>query len=143
VELYFNRRDVQDALHANVSGALPGPWATCTSAIDYSRDDLLASMLPVYEDLLRSGISMLVYTGDVDAIVPIIGSRRWIEGLGLQVEEPWRAWRAATGQVGGWTTGYGQGLRFASVRGAGHLVPLTQPERAFHLFSRWIHGKPL
>ena len=36
-ELYLNRPEVQAALHANVSGTLPGPWQDCTQAIQYSR----------------------------------------------------------------------------------------------------------
>lgn len=36
-EAYLNRRDVQLALHANVSGQLPGPWQDCTPRIEYSR----------------------------------------------------------------------------------------------------------
>ncbi len=36
-EAYLNRPDVQQALHANVSGELPGPWQDCTSKISYSR----------------------------------------------------------------------------------------------------------
>ena len=36
-EAYLNRRDVQLALHANISGQLPGPWTDCTQRIEYSR----------------------------------------------------------------------------------------------------------
>ena len=45
-------------------------------------------------------------------------------------------------QVGGWTVRY-ERLTFASVRGAGHMVPYTQPARAFHLFDRWVNEEPL
>lgn len=57
-------------------------------------------MLPTYRRLLRSGIKMLVYSGDIDAIVPLTGSRRWTAGLKLDTIEPWRAWTSATKQVG-------------------------------------------
>ena len=30
------RRDVQDELHANISGSLPGPWKGCNQEIQYS-----------------------------------------------------------------------------------------------------------
>lgn len=30
------RRDVQDELHANMSGSLPGPWKGCNQEIQYS-----------------------------------------------------------------------------------------------------------
>ncbi|KAL4518207.1 hypothetical protein Ndes2437A_g04505 [Nannochloris sp. 'desiccata'] len=144
VEIYMNRPDVQMAFNANSSGhQQPGPWVTCTPRVEYSRKDVLTSMLPVYDQLLGSGLEFLVYSGDIDAIVPIIGTRRWIRKLGLEVEEKWRAWRSATGQVAGWMVKYSEGLTFASVRGAGHMVPYTQAERAFHMFSKWVHGKPL
>ncbi|EFN56433.1 hypothetical protein CHLNCDRAFT_22188 [Chlorella variabilis] len=142
-EAYLNRRDVQLALHANISGQLPGPWTDCTQRIEYSRSDLLSSMLPLYRRLLdEEDIKILVYSGDVDAIVPVIGTRRWIASLDLPRTAPWRAWHSATGQVGGWTVGHGK-LTFASVRGAGHMAPYTQPERAHFLFSKWIHQQPL
>lgn len=147
VETYMNRPDVQAALHANSTAdgtAQPGPWVTCTPRIQYSHDDVLTSMIPVYEEqLLGAGLELLVYSGDIDAIVPVIGTRKWVRDLGLGVEESWRAWRSGTGQVGGWTVRYKKGLTFASVRGAGHMVPYTQPERAFYMFSRFVHGKPL
>lgn len=45
-------------------------------------------------------------------------------------------------QVGGWTEVY-DGLTFATVRGAGHEVPLFQPHRAFVLFKSFLAGKEL
>ncbi len=35
------------------------------------REDLLSSMLPVYRELLKHKLNILVYSGDVDAIVPV------------------------------------------------------------------------
>ncbi len=38
VTVYFNRPDVQAAMHANQSGnALPYPWAGCSDTLQYSR----------------------------------------------------------------------------------------------------------
>lgn len=143
VQKYLNRRDVQDALHANTSGSIPGPWTSCTDKIKYSRADLLSSVVPLYEELIDMGLRILVYSGDIDAIVPIIGTRRWLETLNLEEENPWRPWESSTGQVGGWTLSYQKNISFASVRGAGHMVPYTQPERAFYLFKHWLHSLPL
>jgi serine carboxypeptidase-like clade II len=74
----------------------------------------------------------------VDAIVPVTGTRRWIASLGLSVTLPWRPWHVA-GQVGGYKLGY-DGLTFATVRGAGHMVPYTQPQRALTLFVNFLEG---
>jgi serine carboxypeptidase-like clade 2 len=144
VTTYLNRADVQRALHANVSGTLPGPWAYCSDAVlyGYSSVDSATSMIPVYQQLLRAGgLKMLIYSVDVDSVIPLLGTRLWIDSLKLTVTDPWRTWTSTTGQVGGWTTGYAQNFRFATVRGAGHMVPYTQPERALYLFSNWIQGK--
>ncbi len=46
------------------------------------------------------------------------------------------------GQVGGYVEVY-EGLTFSTVRNAGHMVPYTQAERAYYMFSHWIHGKNL
>ena len=35
------------------------------------------------------------------------------------------------------------GLTFATVRGAGHMVPYTQPARALHLFEAFLANAPL
>lgn len=44
------------ALHANqTAGKLPWRWADCNNAIQYSHEDLLASVLPVYHELLQTG----------------------------------------------------------------------------------------
>lgn len=45
-------------------------------------------------------------------------------------------------QVGGWTEVY-KGLTFATVRGAGHEVPLFEPKRALVLFRSFLAGKEL
>ena len=47
-------------------------------------------------------------------------------------------------QVGGWTQVYGNNqLSFASIRGASHTAPATQPARSLLLFKAFLDGKPL
>lgn len=45
-------------------------------------------------------------------------------------------------QVGGYVTEY-DGLTLATVRGAGHMVPYTQPVRGLHLFKSFIDNTSL
>ena len=119
VNTYLNRADVQAAIHAR-----PTQWTDCSNIINYDRTSLLTSMLPVYEYLMSQNLKLLVYSGDVDAIVPITGTRTWIDALNLQTAEPWRPYMVHD-QVGGFVQEY-KGLTFASVRNAGHLVPGTR-----------------
>jgi serine carboxypeptidase-like clade 2 len=134
---YLNTPAVKAAIHANASIT----WSGCSSVVNYSRFDLLTSMIPVYQELIAAGLRILVYSGDVDAIVPSIGSRSWISALGTQVISPIRAW-SLDGQVGGWTTQYA-GLNFTTVRGAGHFVPEMQGSRALAMFNAFIANVPL
>lgn len=46
-------------------------------------------------------------------------------------------------QVAGWTQAYGDYLSFATIRGASHEAPFSQPERSLVLFRSFIGGKPL
>ena len=36
-------------------------------------------------------------SGDVDGIVPVLGTRRWIEKLDLPIVRKWRPWYSSTG----------------------------------------------
>eukprot|EP00698_Gefionella_okellyi_P023690 TRINITY_DN815_c0_g2_i1.p1 TRINITY_DN815_c0_g2~~TRINITY_DN815_c0_g2_i1.p1 ORF type:complete len:485 (+),score=81.51 TRINITY_DN815_c0_g2_i1:23-1477(+) len=133
---YLNRADVQTAIHARATH-----WTDCSAVVHYSYDDLLASVLPVYEALFKESIKILVYSGDVDAIVPFTGTRLWLDQLHMTIVTPLRTWSNEQ-QVAGWVTGYDQ-LTFATVRGAGHMVPGTQPDRALAMLTRFLHGEPL
>jgi serine carboxypeptidase-like clade 2 len=137
VEDYLNIPSVQAAIHANATKH----WVQC-GGVSYSRKDLLTSMLPVYQALFKTNLRMLVYSGDVDAIVPYTGTREWIASLNMTIEEPWRPWTGTSGQVGGYVTVF-ERLTFATVRRAGHMVPWTQPQRALDMFTRFLRGLPL
>lgn len=47
------------------------------------------------------------------------------------------------GLQAGYKTVYEHGFTFATVKGAGHMVPQYQPQRALDLFSSWITTKQL
>lgn len=64
------------------------------------RDDLFTSMLPKYQDILRheADLDILIFSGDVDGIVPVIGTRRWLASLQLPILKEWRPWYSHTGK---------------------------------------------
>jgi len=136
---YLSRKDVQTAIHVNSPGSMK--WSECSGKVHYSYSDLGSSMIPVYKYLIKKNtLSMMVYSGDTDAIVPYLGSINWINSLNLPIKETWRQWKDSSKQVGGYITVY-DGLYFSTVRGAGHEVPTYQPDRAFILFNDFINGK--
>ena len=55
--------------------------------------------------------------------------------------QPWTPWRSDPGtgmQIAGYKTVYEHNFTFQTVKGAGHMVPQYQPQRALDLFSRFI-----
>lgn len=60
---------------------------------------LSITLWPVYfRELVLKGLQVLIYSGDVDAILPSAGTRFWINALGFEKRGPWRHW-TVEGQV--------------------------------------------
>ncbi|CAN1223612.1 Serine carboxypeptidase 24 [Linum grandiflorum] len=57
-EKYYNRPDVQRAMHANVTGTIPYKWTACR--IKYWKDSD-PSMLPTYKELIAAGFRIWVF----------------------------------------------------------------------------------
>ncbi|EHA8591608.1 putative Serine carboxypeptidase II-3 [Cocos nucifera] len=91
---------------------------------------------------MANDIRVLVYSGDVDARVPVTSSRYSVNQLKLFVKTQWQPWFIKT-EVGGYSVVYDGNLTFATVRGAGHEVPSYQALRAFVLVKFFLEGKPL
>ncbi|XP_052194316.1 serine carboxypeptidase II-2-like [Diospyros lotus] len=134
VHSYLNLPQVQKALHAYRTN-LPYPWQLCSAIIVWN--DSPSTMFPIYRRLIASGLQILLYSGDVDAVVPVSSTRYSIDALNLTVVKPWSPWTDAGGEVGGYLVAY-NGLNFATVRGAGHQVPMFQPSRALSLFKMFL-----
>ncbi|KVH92626.1 Peptidase S10, serine carboxypeptidase [Cynara cardunculus var. scolymus] len=115
-EVYYNRQDVQKALHANTT-RIPYKWTACSETLNRNWNDTDVSILPIYP------------------------TRYALAQLKLKTKVPWYPWYVKK-QVGGWTEVY-EGLTFATVRGAGHEVPLFKPRAALQLLLSFLRGKPL
>jgi serine carboxypeptidase-like clade 2 len=139
-EKYYNRPDVQKAMHANITG-IPYKWTACSDPLIKYWKDSETSMLPIYKELMAAGLRIWVFSGDTDSVVPVTATRFSLSHLNLPVKTRWYPWYSGN-QVGGWTEVY-KGLTFATVRGAGHEVPMFQPRRAYILFRSFLAGKEL
>ncbi|XP_044494658.1 serine carboxypeptidase-like 45 [Mangifera indica] len=141
---YLNRKDVQLALHARLVGVRR--WDVCSNILDYELLDLEIPTITIVRQLIEAGIPVLVYSGDQDSVIPLTGSRKLVNGLAKQLNlsttVPYRVWFEGQ-QVGGWTQVYGNILSFATIRGASHEAPFSQPERSLVLFKAFLDGQPL
>lgn len=53
-----------------------------------------------------AGLSVLVYNGDADACVPATDNEWWTASMNYSVAQPWHAWLASDGTLGGYVTEY-------------------------------------
>ncbi|KAK9054607.1 hypothetical protein SSX86_025686 [Deinandra increscens subsp. villosa] len=141
---YLNRRDVHRAMHARLVGVRK--WDVCSNILDYELLNIEIPTINIVGSLIKEGIRVLVYSGDQDSVIPLMGSRalvnRLATELGLKTTVPYRAWFEGQ-QVGGWTQVYGDIFSFATVRGASHEAPFSQPQRSLVLFRSFLKGNPL
>ncbi|XP_027352645.1 serine carboxypeptidase-like 45 [Abrus precatorius] len=141
---YLNRKDVQSALHARLIGVQR--WSACSNVLDYELRDLEIPTITVVGKLVKAGIPVLVYSGDQDSVIPLTGSRTLVRKLAkelrLNTTVPYRVWFEGQ-QVGGWTQVYGNILSFATIRGASHEAPFSQPQRSLVLFKSFLEAQPL
>lgn len=143
--VYLNNKLVQDALHVTRATT----WAACASASTaqgYRYPLERTSQVPIYERLMALPTTLrpriLVFSGDVDACVPFVGTREWMETLSTPISEPWHVWLAGQ-NLGGYIEARGTAhdqrlLQFATVRGAGHMAPATEPTATFTLLERFL-----
>ncbi|CAI9765557.1 unnamed protein product [Fraxinus pennsylvanica] len=78
---YLNTPEVQQALHANTTG-VPGPWEDCNYTLNGDWQDMPDTVLPTIKKLMASGISVWIYSGDTDGIIPVTTTRSRYGPLG-------------------------------------------------------------
>lgn len=93
-------------------------------------------------------------SADADACVPYYASETWTRELGFTEIEAWRPWTAGSmdapndssiraGYVITYATRPGHNFTFATVAGAGHMVPTHKPPQALALLRRFLANEPL
>jgi len=89
---------------------------------------------------------VLLYAGDADIVCNFLGVERFASSLGRNVTTEYVYWNYFKDnndkhtEIGGFIRRY-DGVAFATVRGAGHMVPTDRPEAALHMFQFFLDGK--
>jgi carboxypeptidase C (cathepsin A) len=102
-------------------------------------------MKPEYnrvEYLLGKGLPVLIYNGQQDLIVPTPGTMRWVDRLFFNQAQEFRdklftAWKVNGKMVGTYKSAGLLELRI--VFGAGHLVPMDQPEASLDMATNFVN----
>ena len=138
---YLNMKEVKEAIHVRRDMV----W----KQMPFDYDQTQADLRPWYREKIDEGkYRILVYSGDVDTAVPTIGADKWTSELGYRAldGEEWRPWTTdGAMDMGGYVTVYDtkQNFTFATVRGAGHMVPLYKPRQALAMIKHFVEGRQL
>ena len=138
LEAFMRRPDVMREL-----GVEGEKWEVCNSTVF---DMLLAhsfysDMTETLQDVLNSGLKVVLYNGNMDWLCPIegmetfLGQLKW-KGKSEFESAPWQNWFISGKQTGKYKRA--ANLIFYEVNDAGHLVALDQPEPAYDILTELI-----
>ena len=137
---YFNRNDVKKALHVEMDIE----WDLCTYDVIYYYYKQKKGSIWVIPTLIKNNLRILIFNGDTDMVVPFNQNLEWVESLKLDIEEPWRKWRAYgdKNNISGYVTKY-KGITFCTIKGAGHEVPRFKPKESFYMLTQFLNNEKL
>ncbi|KAH9655566.1 hypothetical protein KPL70_022363 [Citrus sinensis] len=85
---WANNKAVQKALR--VREGTVEYWTRCNKSLSYTSD--VSSGVDYHRKLTKKGYQVLVYSGDVDMVVPYMATEAWIKSLNLTIETGWQPW---------------------------------------------------
>ena len=140
--LYLNIPQVRTALH--IPDHLPR-WKRHTKISYLQISEQLKDMRPSVRELIEEHnmTNIIVYSGKLDMTrqTNFIANQEFVDSLGYAVKDIYHPWYV-NGRIGGFVKRY-QGIKFTTVRGAGHMVSTDQPEAALEVIKELIGLKQL
>jgi len=119
---------------------------TSTIVPQYLLSDVMQSVAPYVLEMLDSaGIKVLLFNGNFDFTVPIIGTEAWIKDLNWSGRDGYAVAERNIWSVNNNTAGYVKqfkNLSFVTVVQAGHMAAMDQPENVLDMVTRFIENKP-
>ncbi|KDR70098.1 hypothetical protein GALMADRAFT_76614 [Galerina marginata CBS 339.88] len=148
ISSYLDRPDVRSQL--GVDPILAGTnFSSCSSEVGLGFLRNMDEFHPTQHyvaALLDRGVKALIYVGAYDWICNFVGNEAWTlsfewSGHGEFSGLPLREWTVGGKKAG--VTRSAAGLTFATIDGAGHMVPYDKPKEALELVNRWLSEKDL
>lgn len=144
INSYLSQPAVRAAL--GVDDAVPQNFTSCSNVVGAHFHAMLDGYHPTYlyvAALLERGVRTLIYVGSYDWICNWVGNEAWTSalewsGAGEFTGEALRVWEVDGKRAGRVRSKKGLGLTFATVEGAGHMVPYDKPKEALEMVKRWL-----
>jgi len=107
--------------------------------------DIFRSVAPILPTLIEH-YKVMIYNGQLDIAINSPGVSNFIRSLTWNGSEEWQAAKKVVWNVdpsdyapAGYVTKSHEFV-FVVVRGAGHILPLDQPDRALNMITRFVEG---
>lgn len=120
-------------------------WQECNMLVNILfLTDFMQTYATNVANILNDGIRVLIYAGQADYICNWFGNREWINllewdgkiGFNKAGQHDW----IVNGNSAGTIQSY-QNLNFVSIKDAGHMVPMDQPDIAQYLLNTFVEDK--
>ena len=155
----YNSGKWMNANFASLGGIKSFCWGVCNRIEQWSYNSTRTNLPRDLYPRLVGNTAVMIYNGDVDACVPYTDNEAWTHNMDFEPLEPWHPWSYTERspetmyglQVGGYMVEYdvsgktndagvtGKGkFSFRTIRGAGHMVPMTQPAAALEMFRDFL-----
>ncbi|PBK73182.1 peptidase S10, serine carboxypeptidase [Armillaria solidipes] len=128
----------------------PYNFSACSSTVGQNfnvhMDKWVAPTQYYVAGLLDRGIRVLIYAGTYDWQCNWVANKLWVDGLDWSGkkeynEVQWEDWFVGDSKAG--EIKQTSLLTFATIRGAGHMVPHDKPAESLALISHWIANRHL
>ncbi|THH26698.1 hypothetical protein EUX98_g7491 [Antrodiella citrinella] len=147
IATFLDRPDIRQQL--GVDPSLTANFSSCSGEVGNrfvaSVDAAFPSQFYIAA-LLERGVKALLYVGANDWICNWVGNEKMSLALEWSGQEAFAAQPLRDWKVNGTTAGVTRSsgaFTFATIYGAGHMVPFDQPEVALELVQKWLAGEEL
>jgi len=138
---YLNQQSVRDALHVSPK---VGPWKESSTIVgDILERGEQNSSTHLFPRLFEA-MPVLIYNGVYDMDCNFMGTDAWLRALTWPEGETFKATPRTPWFIGEAWAGHSRAvgnLTQVLVNGAGHLVPMDQPQSAYVMLETWMSGK--
>ena len=130
-----------------VDPAVTANFSSCNYEVLAAFQATIDGFRPTYHyvaALLERGVRALIYVGKNDWICNHVGNEAWTRALEWSghaefAGAPLRPWHVSGAQAG--IARSAGGLTFATIEGAGHMVPYDKPKESLEMVKRWLAGE--
>ncbi|KAK0535214.1 hypothetical protein OC842_002380 [Tilletia horrida] len=148
IRAYLDRADVRELIGApsvEQAGNFSMINWEVNQAFELAGDEVVDSVGYI-SGLLEHGVRTLIYVGKLDLVCNWVGNWKWLSKMDWSGRDAFLGAKSYEWVVDGKPAGETQsaeGLTWATIDGAGHMVPYDKPVEANQLINRWLRGEAL